>query len=155
MNVLNKVTWAAMWKNKTRTIVTIIGIILSAAMFTAVTTLGVSLVGYLIECVVYNDGDYFVRYDYSTDEQLAELRQEESVFQLGDLKALGYSTFYSVNGRGSETCVIAAGDDAFSIWSPSTWKKDVCPNPARRSSSPGTSITTYSRQVCPARWERF
>lgn len=113
MNVLNKVTWAAMWKNKTRTIVTIIGIILSAAMFTAVTTLGVSLVGYLIECVVYNDGDYFVRYEYSTDEQLAELRQEESVSQLGDLKALGYSTFYSVNGRSSETCVIAAGDDGF------------------------------------------
>ena len=26
MNVLNKVTWSAMWKNRTRTIVTVIGI---------------------------------------------------------------------------------------------------------------------------------
>lgn len=43
MNILSKVTWQSMWKNKTRTIVTIVGIILSAAMFTAVTTLGYSL----------------------------------------------------------------------------------------------------------------
>ena len=113
MNILNKVTWAAMWKNRTRTIVTVIGIILSAAMFTAVTTLGVSLVGYLIECTVYNDGDYFVRYDYSTDEQLTALQQEQAVSQLGDLKALGYSTFYSLNGRSSESCIIAAGDEDF------------------------------------------
>ena len=38
MNILSKVTWEAMKKNKTRTIVTIIGIVLSAAMFMAVTT---------------------------------------------------------------------------------------------------------------------
>lgn len=113
MNVLNKVTWAAMWRNKTRTIVTIIGIILSAAMFTAVTTLGVSLIGYLVDCVVYSSGDYFVRFDYSTDAQMAGLHQEEAVSQVGDLKALGYSTFYTANGRSSETCVVAAGDEAF------------------------------------------
>ncbi len=38
MNIMNKVTLQAMKKNRVRTIVTIIGIILSAAMFTAVTT---------------------------------------------------------------------------------------------------------------------
>lgn len=113
MNVLNKVTWSAMWKNRTRTIVTIVGIILSAAMFTAVTTLGVSVIGYLVNCVVYTSGDYFVRFDYSTDAQLAELHQEEAVSRVGDLKVLGYSTFYSVNGRSSESCIIAAGDEDF------------------------------------------
>lgn len=39
MNVFNKVTLQSLKKNKTRTIVTIIGIILSAAMICAVTTL--------------------------------------------------------------------------------------------------------------------
>lgn len=113
MNVLNKVTWSAMWKNKTRTIVTIIGIILSAAMFTAVTTLGVSLIGYLVDCVVYTSGDYFVRFDYSTDAQLAELHQEESVTRVGDLKALGYTTFALPAKGSAETCILAAGDEDF------------------------------------------
>ena len=38
MNILNKVTRKALGRNRMRTFVTIIGIVLSAAMFTAVTT---------------------------------------------------------------------------------------------------------------------
>lgn len=38
MNILNKVTLKSLQKNKTRTVVTIIGIVLSAAMICAVTT---------------------------------------------------------------------------------------------------------------------
>ena len=116
MNILNKVTWQAMWKNKTRTIVTIIGIILSAAMFTAVTTLGVSLVSYLIDISAYNEGDYFIRYDYGTDSEIQGIYQEDYVIQIGDLKALGYTTFLlndAERGELSETCIVAAGDDNF------------------------------------------
>ena len=116
MNILNKVTWQAMWKNKTRTIVTIIGIILSAAMFTAVTTLGVSLVSYLIDISAYNEGDYFIRYDYGTDSEIQGIYQEDYVNQIGDLKALGYTTFLlndAERGELSETCIVAAGDDNF------------------------------------------
>lgn len=115
MNILNKVTWQAMWKNKTRTIVTIIGIILSAAMFTAVTTLGVSLVSYLIDIAVYNDGDYFIRYDFGTDSDIAGIYQEEAVDKVGDLKALGYTTrtLEQENRTIEETYVVAAGDADF------------------------------------------
>ena len=38
MNVIRKLTWQYMKKNKRRTIVTVIGIIISVAMMTAVTT---------------------------------------------------------------------------------------------------------------------
>lgn len=116
MNIMNRVTWRAMWRNKVRTLVTIAGIILSAAMFAAVTTLGVSLVDYLIRAQVYNSGDYFVQFDYSTDDQLAALRQEGSAAKIGDLKTLGYTTFQltSENGHTSdETCIVAAGDENF------------------------------------------
>jgi len=116
MSILIKVTWQAMWKNKTRTIVTIIGIILSAAMFTAVTTLGVSLISYLIDIAAYNDGDYFIRYDFGTDSDIEGIYQEDSVSQVGDLKALGYTTFVlddAERGELSETCVVAAGDENF------------------------------------------
>ena len=43
MNIFNKVTLQSMKKSRTRTIVTVIGVVLSAAMITAVATFGVSL----------------------------------------------------------------------------------------------------------------
>ena len=54
MNIMNKVTLQAMKKNRVRTIVTIIGIILSAAMFTAVTTFCSSMYGYMREYFAYD-----------------------------------------------------------------------------------------------------
>ena len=58
MNVFNKVTLQSLKKNRTRTIVTIIGIILSAAMICAVTTFASSIYNYAYENAVYVDGDW-------------------------------------------------------------------------------------------------
>lgn len=115
MNVLNKVTWSAMWKNRTRTIVTIIGIILSAAMFTAVTTLGVSARNFLIATTIQSSGDYFLRFDYSSDDQLEQASGLENVSEMGILSALGYTTLTCTDERGehAESYVVAAGDDHF------------------------------------------
>lgn len=115
MNIMNRVTWRAMWKNRTRTLVTIVGIILSAAMFTAVTTLGVSLLDYMIKAELQNTGNYYIQYDYSTDENLQELQKEETVTDIAALKTLGYTSVdYQLNGYpNTETCIVAAGDDTF------------------------------------------
>lgn len=56
MNVLNRVTWNTLKKNRTRTIVTIIGVILSAAMITAVTTFVSTMQDYMIRSVISQDG---------------------------------------------------------------------------------------------------
>lgn len=58
MNVFNKVTLQSLKKNKTRTIVTIIGIILSAAMICAVTTFVSSIYNYALQNAIYVDGDW-------------------------------------------------------------------------------------------------
>ena len=58
MNVFNKVTLQSLKKNKTRTIVTIIGIILSAAMICAVTTFASSIYNYALDNAIYVDGDW-------------------------------------------------------------------------------------------------
>lgn len=58
MNVFNKVTLQSLKKNKTRTVVTIIGIILSAAMICAVTTFVSSIYNYALENAIYVDGDW-------------------------------------------------------------------------------------------------
>lgn len=60
VNIFHKVTLEILKKNKTRTIVTIIGIILSASMFTAVTTTVSSVRNYLLENAYYNYGNWHI-----------------------------------------------------------------------------------------------
>ena len=105
-----------MWKNRTRTIVTIIGIILSAAMFMAITTLGYSLWDYLLRTEIHNSGDYFLRFDYTTSEHLDSLSADDRTSRLGTLGILGYTTFELQQREdyvSRETCAVAAGDQAF------------------------------------------
>lgn len=58
MSIFQKVTLQSLKKNKTRTVVTIIGIILSAAMICAVTTFVSSIYNYALENAIYIDGDW-------------------------------------------------------------------------------------------------
>lgn len=90
MNIMNRLAWRSLRKNRTRTLVTIIGIILSAAMFAAVATLGVSLLQYLVDITIYNTGDYFIRFDNATPEQVEAIENRDEISQLGMTKTLGY-----------------------------------------------------------------
>ena len=56
MNIINQFTLRTLMKNKVRTLVTIIGIALSAAMFTAVTSSIVSFQNYLLQVEIATDG---------------------------------------------------------------------------------------------------
>lgn len=91
MNIMNRLAWRSLWKNRTRTVVTIIGILLSAAMFAAVATLGVSLLNYMRDITIYNSGDYFIRFDDATPEQVETIMSREEISQLGITKTLGYA----------------------------------------------------------------
>jgi len=56
MNIMNRFTLQTLYKNKLRTLVTIIGIILSTAMFTGVTSIVTSLQQYLINLEITDVG---------------------------------------------------------------------------------------------------
>lgn len=109
MNILRKVTWKAMWGNKTRTIVTIIGVILSAAMFTAVTTMGISMIDYLIRNTIYYDGDYYATYEQAGAETIAALEESDLVSDMGCYQFLGYLTI----GEDYGACWGTAVDEGF------------------------------------------
>lgn len=69
MNIFQKVTLKTLKENRTRTLVTIIGIILSAAMFTAVTVSISSLRHYLVSYTIYNQGSWYgAAYDLTPEE---------------------------------------------------------------------------------------
>ena len=112
MNIMNKVTWKAMWKNKTRTIVTIIGIILSAAMFMAVTTAVTSVWDYIVRGETYYTGNYFLQYEGATDEQVKAAKKDPGFVHVADMQLMG---FYHMEEkpRPIASVVFAAVDDTF------------------------------------------
>ena len=112
MNVFNKVTLQSLKKNKTRTIVTIIGIILSAAMICAVTTFASSFMNYAKETTIYTDGNWH-GYERDTDFQTykdvwntGEVEEAVYMQQLGYAYAAGceneFKPYIYVLGAGKD-----------------------------------------------------
>lgn len=71
MSIFSKVALQGLKKNRTRTLVTIIGVVLSAALITAVATFGVSLLNYLANGAVHKYGGWHVAFE-NTDSSFAE-----------------------------------------------------------------------------------
>ena len=117
MNILNKVTARALRKNKTRTWVTIIGILLSAAMFTAVTTCVSSVQNYLLRTVVANSGGWHGMQTNATAEELEALRQAEGLRDLTALESIGYADIGSGNSHKPYLMVVGIDKDAERILS--------------------------------------
>ena len=78
-NIFSVITLKTMRQNRTRTIVTIIGVILSTAMITAVTTFGMSILGFLRDYEIERSGNWHVMAQSVPSEKVAELTEDERV----------------------------------------------------------------------------
>ncbi len=77
MNVFHKVTLQSLKKNPTRTVVTVIGIVLSAAMICAVTTFASSMQRFAYNNAVYSDGDWHASALDVTAEEWQTLKKDD------------------------------------------------------------------------------
>ncbi len=91
MNIFQKATLKNLQKNRTRTLVTIVGIILSAAMFSATTISISSLRHWLIESAIYQDGSWYGALHDITGEDAKDLRSNSQVQQTASLELLGFA----------------------------------------------------------------
>ncbi|MDD4803183.1 MAG: ABC transporter permease [Syntrophomonas sp.] len=91
MNIVNRLTLRNMQQNKRRTLVTIIGVIISVAMLTAVTTLGVSFMDLLQRLTIARDGEWHVLYKDVNQEQLQAIKNDEETKILVISRDLGYA----------------------------------------------------------------
>ncbi|WP_315119090.1 ABC transporter permease [uncultured Clostridium sp.] len=92
MNIFNKVTLQSLKKSRTRTIVTVIGVALSAAMITAVATFTVSLQSYMINGAAAKYGDWHIEIP-DADSSIAQEQAEDSrVANVVALQNIGYAT---------------------------------------------------------------
>lgn len=99
MNIVNRLTLRNMWQNKRRTLVTIIGVIISVAMVTAVTTLGVSFMDLLQRLTIARDGEWHVLYRDVNQEQLQAIKNDEDTKTLVLSRDLGYASLEGNQNR--------------------------------------------------------
>ncbi len=113
MNVFNKVTLQSLKKNRTRTIVTIIGIMLSAAMICAVTTFTSSMQGFALDSAIYIAGDWHASMSSVTTEEFQKVSNDKRVSQYTYAQSLGYAKIESNNKYKPYINVVAGDKDEF------------------------------------------
>ncbi len=90
MNIINKVTIRHLRQNKRRSLVTIIGVIISVAMITAVMTLSVSFLDLMIRQEISKNGEWHVQYKNVEKQQIEAIEQDDHTEKL-TLSSGGYA----------------------------------------------------------------
>lgn len=91
MNIINKLTIRHLKENKRRTLVTIIGVIISVAMITAVATLGVSFLNLMIRDNIAQNGEWHVTYKNVNVEQIEAIERDKETEKVMLTRDLGYA----------------------------------------------------------------
>ncbi|WP_442602462.1 ABC transporter permease [Paenibacillus sp. KN14-4R] len=91
MNIVNTLTIRHLKQNKRRTFVTIIGVIISVAMVTAVATLVFSFSDLMIRQAIADTGEWHVQYQDVTKEQLAAIQGDDATKSVAITRDLGYA----------------------------------------------------------------
>lgn len=95
--VFLKYTWKNLKENRTRTLVTIVGIVLSVALVTAVTVSISSVLKYAERVAIDNTGDWHLEL-YAADEKTVDgLEKDSRVSKYGVLQEVGYAGIGSEN----------------------------------------------------------
>jgi putative ABC transport system permease protein len=99
MNIMNRLTLRHLKKNRRRTLVTIIGVIISVAMVSAVSTLFVSFLGMMKQEAIQNSGDWHVIYRDVSESQMEAIRKDEKTEKLFITKDRGYAPLESPSNK--------------------------------------------------------
>lgn len=114
MNVLNKLTKKNLLLNKKRTVVTIIGIMLSTALVCAVAGLVTSAQQTFVNLIKNTDGDYHISFSNVPQEQQKYIIQNNAVDSYYVTKELGYSKFESIQNEDKPYIyVVSMNENAF------------------------------------------
>lgn len=118
MNIFNKVTLQSLKKNRTRTIVTIIGIILSAAMICAVTTFASSIYNYAYENAVYVDGDWHGSAEDVDLKTYELIKNESKIEDYVYAQQLGYAKVDGCTNENKPYLFVLGASDGFNEMMP-------------------------------------
>lgn len=90
MNIFNKITLQSMKKNRTRTLVTILGVLLSSAMIAAVATFALSLQHYMVKGAEQKYGGWQVAFQDTTPDFAKKQETNTAVEKTATFEDIGY-----------------------------------------------------------------
>ena len=111
MNIFNKVTLQSMKKSRTRTIVTVIGVVLSAAMITAVATFGTSLLNFLLNGSIAKYGGWHIEYVDVDAAFVQERIHDHGIANITAFENIGYAPLDGLNSPDKPYLFIAGFND--------------------------------------------
>ena len=111
MNILNKFTLKSLSKNKKRTIVTIIGVALSAALICAVAGMFMSFQKTLIETEKQMTGNFHLRFDDVPTEELKYIENNKNINGFFYSSSLGYSLLENCQNEDKPYLYVLGLDD--------------------------------------------
>lgn len=91
MNIFNKISLQGLVKNRTRTVVTVIGVILSTVMITAVSTFAVSLQSYMVDGAAEKYGHWQIQFTDADDSFVQQQRENDEVKAAEVFDNIGYA----------------------------------------------------------------
>ena len=97
MNLLNKLTKKNLKLNKKRTIVTIIGIMLSVALITAIASVYLSGVGSLTDYLRKKNGNFHANFYGVPANKLDDFKENRNIETINIVKSIGYAKIESKN----------------------------------------------------------
>lgn len=115
MNVFNRVTLKTLRKNKVRTTVTIIGIMLSAAMICAVATFVSSIKNYMLEYSIYSDGSWYGAVYDTNSETYNNIKNETMTSCVSYSEYIGYTEITGNNNYKPYLYIIGGNTSFFEM----------------------------------------
>ena len=90
-SIFHKVAWQGMKGNRTRTFVTVVGAMLSTALFTTIVTFGTSLMGFMADSEIAKGGNWHILFSGVSASRLQEWREDEEVLESVSFENIGYA----------------------------------------------------------------
>lgn len=110
MNIINKLTLRQLKENKKRTVVTIIGIIISVAMITATCVSVTSLIHVFAQSEAYTGGNWHMELENADEYQIEKLEQNEDLQYVGVCKTLELGNQAAVRVDSGKKASVSVGD---------------------------------------------
>lgn len=113
MNIFNQLTLKTLRANRMRTLVTVIGMVLSTAMFCAVTTFTTSFQQYMVDIAVAQQGDYYGTTASVTGAKVNEVKNAKEIRQLAVAENIGYARIPEIENEYKPYLYLLGADDTF------------------------------------------
>ena len=106
MNIFSEITKRTMKQNRHRTVVTMIGVLLSTAMVTAVTSFGASIQQYLAESSIRQEGNWHGVVSGISEKLAEEIREDERLSMTAEAVRLGTAACSELEENGIENGLV-------------------------------------------------